>query len=105
MTPADQAITQSVTNSLAAAGITTQTMNRIQVHAVNGRVILMGDVSSQTERQTIEARARQTPGVRTVINQLRVAVGTEPGNTAPGATPDAEKEVGSPESPSSPAPR
>jgi len=49
-----------------------QTLNNVHVRAMNGRVILTGQVESQTEKQKIESQVRQTPGVRMVINQLRV---------------------------------
>jgi len=54
------------------AGISSQTLGNIHVRANSGRVILTGQVNSQSEKQRIEQQVKQTPGVQTVINQLRV---------------------------------
>jgi osmotically-inducible protein OsmY len=84
-TEADRSISQSVTNALMTAGISSQTLGNIHVRANNGRVILTGQVNSQSEKQRIEAQVKQTPGVQTVINQLRV--GNETGGaSSPGSS-------------------
>jgi len=87
MTPADQAVTQSITNSLmTAGGVSAQTLTNIHVRTMNGRVILTGQVNTQTEKQNIETQVRQTPGVRMVINQLRVGATGVGGPGASGAS-------------------
>ncbi len=80
----DMMITQSVTNSLASAGIATQ---NIRVHTVNGRVILSGQVNSQAEKDRVENQIKEIPGVKSVIDQLRVQGGasTLQGNENQGA--------------------
>jgi len=88
MSPADRAISQSVTNSLMTAGVSSQTLTNIHVRAMNGTVILTGQVGTQTEKQRVETQAQQTPGVRSVINQLRIAGSTpsSAGDTGIGGT-------------------
>jgi len=78
MSPADQMMSQSITNALMTAGISSQSMANIHVRALNGAVILTGQVNSQNEKQRVETQIKQTPGVRTVINQLRVAGASSP---------------------------
>jgi len=85
MSGGDNALTQSVTNSLATAGISPQTLNNVHVRTFNGRVILTGQVDNQNDRQQIETQVRQIPGVRMVINQLRVAGGDAAGTGGLGA--------------------
>jgi osmotically-inducible protein OsmY len=87
MNAADQAITQSVTNALMAAGIPARELSNIHVRANNGKVILSGQVPDMSARDRIEKQVKQTPGVQTVINQLRVRAGA--GQSSLGTTPPA----------------
>jgi len=90
-------ISQSVTNALMTAGVSSQTLTNIHVRAMNGRVILTGQVNSQTEKQRIETQVKQTPGVQTVINQLRIAGMTSPGaqnNTGVGGVGSSGNDLG-----------
>lgn len=47
----------------------------IHINVVAGAVTLWGTVSTEADRQRAEELARQVPGVRKVINQLRVREG------------------------------
>jgi hypothetical protein len=72
---ADRAVSQSVTNALTTAGVPAHTIQNIHVRSLNGRVTLTGHVSTQAEKDQIENQVKETPGVRTVIDQLRVGAG------------------------------
>jgi osmotically-inducible protein OsmY len=48
--------------------------NHFEISASNGRAVVRGTVTSQTERQDIERRVREMPGVQTVDDQLRIEV-------------------------------
>lgn len=49
----------------------------IQIVMADGRVILSGEVPSSAERAAAEGAVRNTPGVREVANQLRIAGETQ----------------------------
>jgi osmotically-inducible protein OsmY len=77
---ADQAITQSVTNALMASEIPPEELSNVHVRASNGKIILSGQVPDTAARDRIEKQVKQTPGVQTVINQLRVRAGAGQSN-------------------------
>jgi len=79
MSAADQAISQSVNNALRTAGVTTPA--NFNVRTMNGLVFLTGQANSQAEKEQIETQVRQTPGVRTVVNQLTVGPNSSPSGT------------------------
>jgi hypothetical protein len=68
----EQAITQSVTNAYVKAGIRSATLANVNVRTTTGRVILSGQVKTRGEKERLEAEARNIPGVKAVISQLRI---------------------------------
>lgn len=68
----EQVITQSVTNAFVTAGIPSETLANVNVRTTNGRVILSGQVKTLQEKEQLEMEARNIPGVKTVISQLRI---------------------------------
>jgi hypothetical protein len=92
----DSALTQSVTNSLSASGISADTLSNIHVRSMNGRVILSGKVASQFQKDQIEKQVKKVPGVQSVNDLLRVQgaqSGVEQPSAIPGQTPQSDTTV------------
>jgi osmotically-inducible protein OsmY len=68
----DRDITEAVRRSLAGDTKLSSTAKNIKIITVNGKVTLRGPVKSDPERSAIEARAKATPGVVEVDDQLEV---------------------------------
>ena len=77
----DTTITTAVKNRLAAEPTTSAA--KIDVDTSNGVVTLSGKVPTAAERSEAERIARNTQGVRQVVNNIS----TEGGEGGPGATP------------------
>lgn len=77
--PADQAFALQLRAALAKPGATQiyfpQTRSTVTMMNQNGAVTLQGFVSSEAEKQSIEARIKGAPGVSSVNNQLQVGSG------------------------------
>lgn len=73
MNEADRMLAQRVSDILRQEGPLSSAAQNITVHASNGKVTLRGSVSSQQEKNDIEAKAKQVAGVNQVDNQLEVA--------------------------------
>lgn len=73
---ADQAFALQLRTALAQTGATQiyfpQTRSTVTVMNQGGTVTLQGAVSSEAERESIEARIKNTPGVVSVDNQLQI---------------------------------
>jgi len=86
----------AATSAAAGGALAPQALSNVQIGANNGVVTLRGRVNTEADRQLLESRIRQMPGVRTVINGVMVAgpnsttgatgVTTPGGLTVPGAT-------------------
>jgi osmotically-inducible protein OsmY len=81
-TATDATITTAVKNKLATDPTTSAT--RINVDTSDGVVTLSGAVPTTAEKSEAERIARNTQGVRQVINNLSVKPGGEAGETAGG---------------------
>lgn len=73
MNEADRMLAQRVSDILRQEGPLSSAAQNITVHASNGTVTLRGSVSSQQEKDDLEAKAKQVAGVNQVNNQLEVA--------------------------------
>ena len=91
-----EVFSQRLTAALAQTGATRiyfpQTRSTVTVANQNGTILLTGLVSSQAEKQEVEARIKKTRGVTIVDNQLKV-LGASP---TPGALPPVDPRLGSP---------
>jgi osmotically-inducible protein OsmY len=68
----DRALAQRIEQMLREDTTLATAAQNIQVHVSNGRVTLMGSVSSQQEKTDLESKAQQVAGVTQVNNQLIV---------------------------------
>jgi hypothetical protein len=80
LTPMDQGssaternITASIRKGVVADKSLSFTAKNVKIITTGSKVTLRGPVKSEQERSAIEARAKQTPGVTEVDNQLELA--------------------------------
>lgn len=69
---ADAAIVQNIRSGLSSDSTLSALGKTIRIKVKDGVVTLSGPVSSLGEKQNIELRIRQVPGVKKIDNQLEV---------------------------------
>ena len=72
MTEVDRQLAQRVSDTLRQDGTLSAAAQNVTVHANNGAITLRGSVSSEQEKNDLEAKARQVAGVTQVNNELEI---------------------------------
>lgn len=84
---AEQAFSQQMRAVLSRPGATQiffpQTRSTVSVMNQNGALVLTGSVTSEEEKQSIESRIQNTPGVVSIDNQLQVGNNGQNGVSTP----------------------
>ncbi|MGH7873154.1 MAG: BON domain-containing protein [Candidatus Binatia bacterium] len=70
---ADRTISQKVRQAIVADDSLSTNAKNVKIITVDGVVTLRGPVKNETEKNNIDAKARQVAGVKNVENQLEIA--------------------------------
>ncbi len=84
----DDAATKAKIKTKLASEVNISTLTQVDVNVTNGVATLAGPVSSETEKQQVEAVVRSVEGVVSVNNNLQI-VTTQVITPEPAATPQA----------------